>query len=311
MTNTKQEELKKLLVSVDFKEETYAELVMQELIILKNSSATMKNKETTAEKAAEFFGKREEFFEHLIKRRLQTAQEMFVIFSKATNLPYFCCDPESANDQVWLFSDENFAKKTVVTELAKKQPVSIVKLENKQFLSFYLSLFTMGVNELQIDRGVNTVCIALDSLVKKPDFSGQPVEKRPVENPQLILTAAYFAQENSRPKEERDIESMRELEEEMIVNLERGRVVVPVLVPEGTEKPEPKDVRIPYLKMQNGDAFQPVCSDFLEFQKFNKENKFRAIVMDGGKIGAALAAEAKGMILNPASVRLMIPKQKL
>lgn len=311
MTNTKQEELKKLLVSTDFKEATYAELAMQELIILKNSSATMKDKNTTIEKAAEFFSKREEFFEHLIKRRLQQAEVMYVLFSKSTNVPYFCCDPESCNDQVWLFSEENFAKKVALMEFQKKHELTVVKLENKQFLGFYISLFTMGVNELQIDRGMNTVCIALESLVRKPDFSAQPKEKRPVQNPELFLTAAYFAQENSVPKEERNLEVLRDLEEEMIVNLERGKVVVPVMVPEGVEKPEAKDMRVPYLKMQNGDAYQPVCSDFLEFQKFNRENKFRAIVVDGGKMGATLAAEAKGLILNPASVRLMIPKQKL
>ena len=44
MANINEEELKKLLVSADFKEESYGNLPIQEMIILKNSAAIMKTK---------------------------------------------------------------------------------------------------------------------------------------------------------------------------------------------------------------------------------------------------------------------------
>lgn len=311
MTNTKQEELKKLLISPDFKEETYEKLQMQELIILKNSAAAMKGKSGGPEQAQAFFAKREEFFTYMVMRKLQKSENMFVVFAKATNLPYVYCDPDTCNDQIWLFSAENFAKKEAAALAQEKREAVIVKLENKQFLNFYMSLYMMGVNEILIDRGVNTLAIELEKLVKKPDYSKLEPAKQPTMNPELLLTAVYFAQERNLPDDVRDMGQLRELEEEMIVNLLRGRVMLPIQAPEGQEEIKPQDMRLPYLKMQNGDTYQPVCTDLNEFQKFNREQKFRAITMDCEKLRTLLSKEAKGILLNPASVRLAIPKEKL
>ena len=311
MANVGQEELKKMLVATDFKEETYENLTMQNLIILKNSAEKTKEQNITNKQTATFFSKREEFFMHMVLRKLQKTDVLYTLFAKATNLPYAVCDPESCNDQVWLFSEEHFAKKEALLQQQNKRELVVVKLENKQFLGFYLSLFQMGINELQIDRGVNTLCLELTSLVKQPDYDKLPVEKRPVVNPQLVLTAIYFAQERTLPDEVRDNETLKELEEEMLVNLKRGKVLVAVQMPEGQTEINPQEMKIPYLKMANGDAYQPIFSDPSEFQKFNREKKLRAIALDHDKLPKALNKDAKGVILNPASVKLAIPKQKL
>lgn len=310
MTDTKQEELKKMLVSADFKEETYENIPIQELIILKNSACSMKEKNLSNQQAALFFTKREEFFYHMVLRKLQKIENIYVLFSKATNMPYVVCDPETCNDQVWVFSDERFAKKAVFEELQKKRELLIMKIENKQFLGFYLNLYPMGVNELVVDRGVNSLCVELKTLVTKPDYTKLPAEKRPVINPELLLTAVYFAQERNMPEDIRDNSELKDLEEEMLVNLKRGRILIPVQVPEGKEV-KPEDMKIPYLKMENGDAYQPVFSDGNEFQKFNKEQKLRAIAVDGGKLSKFINKEVKGILLNPASVRLAIPRAKI
>lgn len=65
MANINEEELKKLLVSADFKEESYGNLPIQEMIILKNSAAIMKTKNPEQEKVGVFFEKRESFFLHI------------------------------------------------------------------------------------------------------------------------------------------------------------------------------------------------------------------------------------------------------
>ena len=311
MANVGQEELKKMLVATDFKEETYQDLTMQNLIILKNSACMTKEKNISNKQTATFFSKREEFFFHMILRKLQKAEVLYTLLTKATNLPYITCDPESCNDQVWIFSEEHFAKKEALKLQQEKREVMVAKLENKQFLGFYLSLFQMGVNELQIDRGVNTLCLELTSLVKQPDYEKLPAEKRPVVNPQLVLTAIYFAQERALPDDVRDNGSLKELEEEMLVNLKRGKILAAVQVPEGQTEIKPQDMKIPYLKMSNGDVYQPVFSDPSEFQRFNREKKLRAITLDYDKLRAIINKDAKGILLNPGTVRLAIPKQKL
>lgn len=311
MTEKRQEELKKLLASSDFKAENYKDLTMQELIILKNSASSTKEKNVRVAQAALFFTKREEFFMHLILLKLQTSENLYVPFAKATNLPYIYCDPESFNDQILLFSEEQFAKKLVLAELQKKRELVVTKLPNAQFLAFYVSLFSMGVNELVLDKGANTLSLELTSLVKKPDYSKQPLEKQPVFNPELMLTAIYFAQDRNLPRESVDAGQLKELEEEMLANLKRGRIMVPVMAPEGQEKIDPKDLKMPYMQMKNGDSYQPVCSDVNEFARFNKEKKFRAISVPGDKLASILNKDAKGILLNPASVRLCVPRQKL
>ena len=311
MANIREEELKKLLVSADFKEESYGNLPIQELIILKNSAAIMKTKNPENEKIGIFFEKREEFFLHTILRRMQKLEAMFCAFSKATNLPYVYCDPDTCNDQIWLFTEERFAQKQAATQREKHIELVIVKLENKQFLNFLVGLYPMGVNAFVLDRGVNSVEVDLEKLVKKPDLEAVPVEKRPLQNPELILTGCYFAQERQLPEEDRDKEALRDLEEEMIVNFHRGKVIVPVQVPEGAEKVEPKDMKIPFMKLSNGDVYQPVCADAAEFQRFNRKKQFRPIVIDSSKVKGMMGEQLKGVMLNPATLRLLIPKQRL
>ncbi len=315
MTTEKQEELKKLLASADFKEESYSHLPMQEIIILKNSAKAVKEKNGTKEKVRLFFEKREEFFRHLILRQLQKREFMYALFSKATSLPYVYCDPESCNDQVWLFSQENIAKAAAAAKSKEdKSELLLVKLENKQFLSFYMGLYAMGVNELVLDRGANTMGIELEKLVQKPDYEKLPAEKRPVMNPELVLTGAYFIQELRRPVENTEKAGLKDLEEEMLVNLRRGRYILPVQLPQEGEdggKPQMKDMRLAFMKMPNGDIFQPICSDPAEFQKFNKEKKFQAIAVDYERLLKMIIPDAKGLVLNPVTLRLAIPKNKV
>ena len=158
---------------------------------------------------------------------------------------------------------------------------------------------------------MNAVEIELEQLVKKPDFEAIPPEKRPLQNPQLLLTGCYFAQERQMPEEERDKEALHDLEEEMIVNFHRGKVLVPVQVPEGAEKVEPKDMKIPFIKLNNGDIYQPVCADASEFQRFNKNKMFKAIAVDSSKVKGMMGEQIKGVMLNPVTLRQKKKKQRV
>ena len=79
-------------------------------------------------------------------RKIQTLGEVYTILSRATRLPYVICDPESFNDQVWIFESKEDLEKAVKPLTDKKNPVAAIKVENKSYLSFYTTLYTLGVN---------------------------------------------------------------------------------------------------------------------------------------------------------------------
>ena len=47
--------------------------------------------------------------------------------------------------------------------------------------------------------------------------------------------------------------------------------------------------------MKDGQLFQPAFTDILEFQKFNRDNKLRPVVVEAEKVPTVLAAEAGGI----------------
>ena len=64
---------------------------------------------------------------------------------------------------------------------------------------------------------------------------------------------------------------------------------------------------VPLLKQTNGDAFQPIFTDALEFSRFNKDNKLKGVVVEAAKIPSILVAEAKGVVVNPFNINLQLP----
>ena len=109
---------------------------------------------------------------------LKDSQEMFVYLSPCTKMPFVYCDPETFDDEVLLFRTEELAKNTAKEFLEKKIPLQLAKLDNKQFLIFYSSLYAMGVNELSLDMGGEKPAkVALNELVRRPDASQLPEGK--------------------------------------------------------------------------------------------------------------------------------------
>lgn len=226
---------------------------------------------------------------------LRNAKELFVIISLHTKMPFVFCDPETFDDEVLLYKTEKEAQKGGKLLLAQKDPVNIAKLENRHLLSFYSNLFTMGVNALAVNKGLeDEIHLQLGELVKRPDMDNLPDGKKWVENPQFHLTALYFMQQMRKDPKQQMTEEMKEMQEELLVDLQRGRFLVAV---------EP-DKGLPVLKQKDGSVFQPIFTDPDEFRKFNRENKYRTAVIEYAKIPDILAPEAKGVIVNPVGVNV-------
>lgn len=44
-------------------------------------------------------------------QKIQTREEVFALFSRATRQPFVICDAESFNDQVWIFENQEDLEK--------------------------------------------------------------------------------------------------------------------------------------------------------------------------------------------------------
>ncbi len=248
-------------------------------------------------------------------RSIQKKEEMIVAYCAYTNMPFVVCDPESFNDQVWIFDTEADLQAFAKSYTEKKILLKGIKFPNKNFLGFFSTLFTIGVNELVFVNGNGKETIELEELVRRPDFSKLPKEKQPVANPELQLTGLYFMQEAARPVPNEEKETLKELEEELAANLYKARYVVPIELLEGpesdVEKLKNRKYRLPILKNKNGEILQPVFTDPTELGKFNRENKFKALAMPFGSLAKMLVKDSKGFLLNPAGFHIAMPKELL
>lgn len=231
----------------------------------------------------------------LVKRLANADAEFFVMMSACTKAPYIVCDPETFDDEVLLFFTEEDARKGCKEQMDAGNPVNAAKLGSKQMLLFFTSLYTMGVNALLIHWNGEKTIAQLSDIVKRRNQEDMPEGSVWVENPALHLTALYFAQTLRSPVKPDTQEKLAELQEELNADFRRGRFIF------GLGKEEQGT---PLVKLKDGNVYQPVFTDILEFQRFNKENKFRPVVVEGEKFSQVLAKEGKGVILNIMSVSL-------
>ena len=234
---------------------------------------------------------------------LRTPGELYVIMSGATRLPFVFCDEETFDDEIFLYYRVDDAKEKAKELQGKRYASAVVKLEDKQLLAFYTSLYTMGVNCLAVNSGTDTeISIQLSDLVIRRKPEELPEGKRPVENPALHLTAIYFMQEMRRQAEPQPTEELNKLQEELLAHYGKGTFVAAVR----------EDGQVPILKQKDGSIYQPLFTDMLEFQKFARGEKMKMAVLPAAKIPEILVGEAKGVVINPfgVNVQLQVAKRK-
>lgn len=236
-----------------------------------------------------------------ILNMLRTSENLYLILSKCSHMPYVVCDKETFDDQVLLFFREEDAKQESERLKKEGEPVQAVKLTNAMLLSFYTSLFPMGVNCLSVNPGLpEGIQVQLNELVTRPSGNELPEGRVRVENPEFHLTALYFVQEFRKRQEAVMTEELKELNEEMMAHFQRGRYIVAVQEGQG----------IPVLKQKDGKMYQPIFTDFQEFQKFNREKAFRTSVIEAEKIPDILAKETLGVAVNPFGVNILLNIQR-
>ena len=140
-----------------------------------------------------------------------------------------------------------------------------MKFTKKDYPRLYGTFYAIGVNTVVWVDGEDKIEIDLPDIAKQADMSKIEPAKRPLLNPTLELSGIYFMQELRRPVEKDQHGNLRELEEELIVNLKKSEYLVAMNV----DPEDPKKINIPYLKIKRGNS--PACiTDVMELEKFTK-----------------------------------------
>lgn len=242
--------------------------------------------------------------------RIPQLEQVYVIFGAGTRLPFVTCDDEDFTDQIWTFVEEGKAKHYADVRRENFQDaVAVVKVTKENLLAFFTGLFTYGIDVVMFQEEERLTRIPLDKLVKRPDLSGIPEEKRPLLNPQMQLSGIHFMQEMHR--RERNARLLQEYEEEMAANIVRSRFLVPHEVEGDAPLPDGSNIRIPCVKDPKEQMFQPLFTDFQEMAKFDKERKFRAATIEFTSIQKVLSKEVRGIVINPMGLNIILVSEKL
>lgn len=255
-----------------------------------------------------------------ILNQIRTRKSMVVAYCAYTNMPLVVCDPETFNDQVYVFENEKLLQEFSKPYTAKKILLRGVKYMNKDFLKFFSSLFLCDVNEIVFVNAKANYHIQLDKFVKRPDFSAMEPQKRPITNPSLLLTGMYFAQEAARPvkpeeRTEEEAENLKELQEELGANMARGRFIVAVELNEGPGTPADKlknnQYKVPIIKMKDESIWQPAFTDTFEFNKYAQGKQMTTMAVPFALLGSFLTKESKGFMVNPMGIKLIANRDML
>lgn len=248
-----------------------------------------------------------------IIQSIMNKEALYAAFCVSTKMPFIICDPESFNDQVWVFDSEE-ALKSFVTEYGqKKYIVRGARMNPKQYAGFFGSLYTLGVNEVVVASADSQQKIALTDLVKRPDFSRIPAAARPVENPTLQLSGLYFMQEATRQVPNEEKKNLQELNEEFSADLAAARYIVAVIPKEGPgsigEKIAKHEFNVPVLNMKNGKKFVPCFSDQFEFDKFKGKSRLLELAVPLPGLMQYSGKDTDGFMLNPMGMSMVLTRE--
>lgn len=240
-------------------------------------------------------------------KELQTRDAVYVAYAQATKLPYVKCDEETYNDQAWLFSTEEGIKAFGKKMIENKILLMGMKYEKKHYPRLYGTFYAIGVNTVVWVDGEEQIEIDLPDIAKQTDMSQIEQAKRPLLNPTLELSGIYFMQELRRPVEKDQHGNLRELEEELIVNLRKSEYLIPMNV----DPEDPKKINIPYLKNKKDEILQPVFTDVMELEKFTKGQKMRIAKVPFAKLPELMIEKAIAYAVNPLGFNLVLNKDQI
>lgn len=254
-----------------------------------------------------------------VMKKIQTGENLFVILSDCTKLPFVECDETTFDDEILIFTEKELADTRLSALIENGDPVRTLNLPAKNRLPFFVNLYSMGVNAVLLNQGTkDEIRIPLESLVKRPELPRYSVELKQemqakqtapkdmgfrVENPELHLTGIYFMQllKSGRAKDSQA--ELEELREEMMAHYQKGYFIAV-----RSEKNE-----VPLLKRTDNECFQPLFTDaqeFMKFQNINPNMKLKTSIVTEEEVRSHMEPAAGGVVINPMGIGVVFRTRK-
>lgn len=231
-----------------------------------------------------------------IMSKIRNQDEIFAVMSMCTHMPFVYCDPDTYDDEVFIYFNKEEANQGARWLLENKNPIQLAMVDKKSRLAFFTSLYPMGINAVCVNKGVDKECVLqLSDLIRRQNPDRIPKGQVCIENPELHLTALYFAQELRKHQSPVLSDEMKALNEEMTAHFCEGTYIMAVEEGKG----------IPLLE-KGGKFYQPLFTDVAEFRKFNREKKFHAVVLEYKKIFEILTEETDSVAINPFGANILM-----
>ena len=240
-----------------------------------------------------------------IAEKIKKLDYIFVPYCRATKQPFVVCDQDTFDDQVWIFDSEPEIQKFAKQYTEQKILLVAYQIPKDKAVGFFTTLYSLGVNAVVYQSGEEKWQLDLEDLVPPHDFSKYPEGQEPLMNPTLQLSGIYYMQQMRRPVPEKEKRNIRELEEELNANLVRASYLM------AGEPVAEKNVRIPYVKNDKGEIYQPIFTDVYEYHKFAKGRKFRVLKVPFAQLQKHLLETSTGFVINPQGFNLLLQKRQM
>ncbi len=236
-------------------------------------------------------------------KSIPSLERAYLIHSDYTRCPYIVCDPESFDDTVLFFTEKEAGEKEVQSLQEKKDKVSLVEITQEKLPSAIAGLVLFGVNAVNIQSREERYLYQIEEIVKIPARENK--EAPLFENPNLAITMAYFMQELRKNDPDSDKQKLRELEEEMIVNMMRAKYLLPVS--KVAEDATDKNPALLLMNTPDGKSMIPLFTDHVEFGRFRQDLEVDLKILDFPKIlELDLPENSRGYIVNPAGIGVLM-----
>lgn len=229
----------------------------------------------------------EEFLEPLIKL-IKTDPGMYAVKIRITN--HYYMGMENGNTAAFLYTDRAYAEEFAQGLRWSGAEAESLEIHAVQREAFFLDLVRSGFESIVLDKSHEPMTLPLESFVDEKETAGLFM------NPSLMRAACQFYQGYLRQGK------IKFLENQMCEELYRARFLFP-----GADR---KNGIPAMVAGGRGGRFCPVFTDWIEFEKFDKRQRFCAAPVRFREL-KRLMGQADGIVINPFGFGLKLDMEKL
>lgn len=248
-----------------------------------------------------------------IIERIKTEELLWVSYMPYTNNYYL--DFENSKPTGYIFTEKQYYDK--YQDYMMQQQIFVKPVENnkEQRMVMFGDLYRSGFEMLVIDNGQTHLVMSLFDVIDKPDFSNIPEISRPIMNPTLVCAAHHFFQGLSTKRVTRDMEA------KMFKEIYNAKYLMPMdaskMNMEKTNVDNGKCVikeksimQFPLITNSEDKSFYPFFTDWNEFRRFDKEQKYSGNITTFKDIKYFID-KVDGISINPYGVNITLTKDML